>query len=106
MKRITITVTDWQVDALHELSELEEAPISYLVRQSLNAMLPTQLELARFLKNPSTSPGDALAVVDQIESLMTRFGGGGPGVPTRDEGPPRARNTPKKPPAGNTGVNQ
>lgn len=105
MKRITVTVTDWQDVALHELSDLEEAPISYLVRQALNAMLPTQLELARFLRDPSTRPGDALAIADNMEALMKRISGSGAGVAGGDEAPPRARNRPVQPPSGNTGVN-
>lgn len=105
MKRITVTVTDWQSAALHELSALDEAPISFLVRQSLNAMLPTQLELAKFLRNPTTSDEDAAALANQMDSLLARFAGGGPAVPDGDEGPPPTRKRPKKPPVGNTGVN-
>lgn len=110
MKRITVTVTDWQAASLRELSELDEAPVSYLVRQALNAILPTQLELARFMRNPSTRPGDAVAIAEGMEAMLDRFRGGGGVVPDGDGASPQAVNNLPEwrpgPPSGNTGVNQ
>lgn len=104
MKRISITVSDWQYDALHELARLEQSSVANVARDCIRAMLPQLLEVSRFVYDPRNSPTDVLAFADQMERALGLLQGGA-GVGSADEVPPARRQYPaKKPPTSNTGA--
>lgn len=96
-KRYTISVSDWQAAALEEIAALDEVSVSHVVRDCLRGMLPKLLDLTRFLHDPTTSSGDALALADDMERLLARLSGG---AVAGDAGAA----PPASPPSSNTGA--
>ena len=104
MKRISITVSDWQYASLVEIAALDQTSIANVARDCIRAMLPQLLEVSRFVYDPRNSPTDVLAFADQMERALGLLQGGA-GVGDADEVPPASRRYPaKKPPASNTGA--
>lgn len=104
MKRISITVSDWQYDSLVEIAKLDQSSVANVARDCIRAMLPQLLEVSRFVYDPRNSPTDVLAFADQMERALGMLQGAA-GVGTADEVAPVRRVFPtKKPPSSNTGA--
>ena len=104
MKRISITVSDWQYESLVEVAKLDQTSVANVARDCIRAMLPQLLEVSRFVYDPRNSPTDVLAFADQMERALGLLQGG-TGVGAADEVPPAFRRYPaKKPPSSNTGA--
>ena len=114
-KRYNITVTDWQADALEEIALAREVSVSNVVRDALRTQLPRDLQLVRFLQNPSTSPDLAISIVEGMERLELEIGehqfereGDAARIGSADEAalPPRTFKRSYSPPDGNTGAHE
>jgi hypothetical protein len=110
MKRMSISVTDWQYEALEYLATQTETSVAHIVRDALRGALPRLVELARFLEDPANSPHDALQVIEQMEALLGNLApadAAESGVAAAAAPPPPRRfKKPTTPPSGNTGAHE
>lgn len=111
MKRLSISVTDWQYAALEEIARLDETSMGHVARDCLRGLLPQLLEVTRFLHDPHTDRAGALTLADDMERAMSNIlaqtrSGASESDEVAADAPPlrRFRNRPQ-PPSSNTGVN-
>lgn len=111
-KRFSVTVTDWQADALEQLARLREVSIGVVIRDSLRAQLPRTLAIAKYLENPGADRDQLLAMMESIDRAELELGftawepgWDAAGVATGDFAapPPHPLDTPE-PPSSNTGA--
>mgnify|MGYP003831367739 CR=1 FL=1 len=105
MKRISISVSDWQLEGLTEVARLEESSVAQVARDCIRGVLPGLLEVTRFLHDPHTTSEGALTLANDMERVMAKLSTGAAGSDeVADAAPPRRFRNRIQPPSSNTGA--
>lgn len=107
MKRLSVTVSDAQFDALQEIATLDQTSVANVVRDCVRALLPQLLDVSRFINDPRNSPQEVLAFADQMERALGIIEGAAVDRIAVVAEPVRKTFKPKvSPPSSNTGAHE
>jgi len=105
MKRISVTVSDAQYEALEEIATLDQSSLANVVRDCIRALLPQLLDVSRFINDSRNTPQEILAFADQMERALGMIeGAAGARIAGVADPVRKVFKTKDLPPASNTGA--
>ena len=74
-KRYTITVDEWTAATLEEIALLDHVSVSHVIRDCIRGVLPSLLEVTRFLHDPHTTDAGSLRLAADMERMLAKIAG-------------------------------
>ena len=107
MKRLSVTVSDAQFEALQEIATLDQTSVANVVRDCIRALLPQLLDVSRFINDSRNTPQEILAFADQMERALGMIeGAAGARIAGVAEPVRKVFKTKDSPPSCNTGAHE
>ena len=74
-KRYTISVDEWTATTLEEVARLDHVSVAHVIRDCIRGVLPSLLEVTRFLHDPHTTDAGALRLAEDMEGMLAKIAG-------------------------------